>query len=479
MVSLLTLHEHVLYYQEQHRLFLFTADYMMHVIDKDGIVSYLGGFIIQFYHIPWLGAAVVSSLLTSVYLLIEGVVERVTGRRDYLQVGVAAAVALYFTLDGIDDTPGWVVVATVGLLIVWLVCRMLRRRRKDRQGGRVTVAGVVVPLVAATVYIVAGFWWVMRDYNRPERAMIRAERAVRQHDWDGALSITDKYLSTGRTNRLMLYLRNLSLAQKGILLDHLFDYPMRSGVEALIFSWKSDSRESEYGNLVHEATGNLNAAHHWAFEAMTIWGETPAHLIDLAKYNIAMGRPKVAQRFVNKLGKSLFYRSEAARLQRQIDGVDAPDVHYAWSGKSEERTRFINVKNPSRDLMEIVKADSTNSVARQYLTAVLLVANDQDALVSVLEKGAVDPQNVEEAKLIYSLYPNSTPLEDLGLKLTLEVRERYGRMYNYMMHNNRMMLEKEFGKTFWYYIYNYCPYGADKRNSIPSDTIIPGAELKH
>ncbi len=477
LVALLTLQDHVLFYLEQHYLFLYSADYISDTLRSEGIIKLLGAFIIQFFHIPWLGASIVSALLTAVYLLTESIISRVTGRRDMLQLGVAAAVAIYFTLDSIDSTPGWLVVAVAGLAILRLLVSFLPRRK--RRYMPLSPAMCLTALIMAGIYIGAGYWLQVRDYDRAERAMVRAHRAAAQADWDQVVAITDNYLYSGRNNRLMLYLRALAYAHKGELVEHMFDFPLRPGVDALIFPWKGDSRESEYGHLVHEATGNLNAAHHWAFEAMTVWGETAPHLTDLARYNIAMGRPKVAQRFVNRLSKSLFYRDEAERLQRQIDGTDTPDLHYAWIGVTEPVTRFINVRNPVRDLMEIVRADSTNSIARQYLTAVLLAANDQDALVTVARKGVTDAPAVEEAKLIYSLYPFSTPLDSLGLTLSRDTKDRFARMKQFMTQNRLGQLEDEFGKSFWYYIYNYCPYGADKRNSMPSDSIIPGAALKH
>lgn len=485
LIALLTLQDHVLFYQEQHTLFLFTADYF----HSRPFADWLADFVVQFYHIPWLGATFTALLLTAVYLLTEAIIQRITGLHDWLQLGVPVAVALYFTLDGVDESPRTLVAAVLALLLVWvltLLCgrvlpigrprRTLFKKQFSLLGIHFTIPAII-SILLTVAYLYGGLQWEMHDYNRPERAMIRADRAIKAHDWDGAIAITDKYLDTGRTNLLMLYLRNIALAEKGVLLEHMFDYPLRPGVQALVFPWRSNSRDAEFGHLVHEVTGNLNAAHHWAFESMTSWGETAPHLLDLARYNIAMGRPKVAQKFVNKLSHSLFYRDEAANLQRQINGEIPPELHYAWAGKTEEATRFINVQNPVTDLMEIVKADPDNQIAKQYLKAILLAANDQEALMGVLDKGAVDPPAVEEAKLVYSLYPQSTPLEELGLKLTDEVCDRYGRMRTVM--RRKVEMEQEFGKSFWYYIYNICPTGPDKRNFIPSDTITPGAALKH
>ena len=485
LIALLTLQNHVLFYQEQHTLFLFTGDYF----HSRPLLDWLSDFVVQFYHIPWLGATITSLLLTAVYFLTEGIIGRLTGLRDWLQLGVIGAVGLYFTFDGVDETPRMLIGALLALLLMWLLSvaagrflpifrprRALFKKHFSIFGLQLSIP-FIISIVLTAAYIYGGLLWEMHDYNRPERAMVRADRAVKAKDWDEVLAITDKYLSTGRTNRLMLYFRNIALAEKGVLLEHMFDFPLRPGVSALVFPWKGDSRDSEYGHLVHEVTGNLNAAHHWAFESMTSWGETAPHLLDLARYNIAMGRPRVAQKFVDRLSHSLFYRDDAETLQRQIDGVEPPELHYAWSGKQEEKTRFINVYNPLRDLMEIVNADPDNHIARQYLKAVLLAANDQDALVTVLDKGATDPSAIEEAKLIYSLYPQSTPLDTLGLTLTQEVRDRFARFR--ALRSRPIEMEPQFGKSFWYYIYNYCPTGPDKRNSLPSDTIIPGAALKH
>lgn len=477
MAAMLTLREHVMFYQEQHWLFLYSAEYVASTLRTDGPVALLGAFVIQFYHVPWLGAAIVAALLTAVSLIAGSLIRRVTGMRDLLQLGTAGAVALFFTLDSIDSTPGWAVVAVIGLAVLRLAaCLLPGRKPVDKPLSTVKFA---VALVMAGVWIGGGYWLQVRDYDRAERAMLLAHRAVIRGDWDTAITITENYLATGRNNRLMQYFRCLARARRGELVEHLFDYPLRQGVDALVFPWKGDSRESEYGHMVHEATGNLNAAHHWAFEAMTVWGETAPHLTDLARYNIAMGRPRVAQRFVNKLAQSLFYRDEAAALQRQIDGTEPPELHYAWTGITEPETRFINVLNPVRDLMEIVRADSANRIARQYLKAVLLAANDQDALVTVADRGVTEADPVEEAKLVYSLYPYSTPLDSLGLTLSERTKDRFARMKRVMGPAAREQYEKEFGRSFWYYIYNYCPYGADKRNSLPSDTIIPGAELRH
>lgn len=51
---------------------------------------------------------------------------------------------------------------------------------------------------------------------------------------------------------------------------------------------------------------------------MVVWGETAPHLLNLARYNIVNKRPEVAQRFINLLKQSLFYRGDAEELENNF-----------------------------------------------------------------------------------------------------------------------------------------------------------------
>lgn len=451
MLSLLTIQSHVLFYQEQHSLFLYSGNYISHTLHTEGIMGLIGAFMVQFYHIPWLGAAIVSLLLVGIYLLTEAIIMRLTGLRDLLQLGVAAAAGLYFTLDNIEESPAWVVVAFLGLLIVWLLTLFIRRKKKTDTPLPLWKTIIAIALPAA--YLYGGLLLEMHGYNRPERAMIRAERAVKQHNWDEAIDITGRYLSTGRTNKLMLYLRNIALAEKGVLLDSLFTYPQKVGMQSLAFPWHSDSRESEYGHLVHEVTGDINAAHHWAFEAMTVWGETAPHLLDLARYNVALGRPKVALKFADKLGQSLFYRDDAARIRRQVSGEEKTDLRYAVPDTAT--VKWVNVLDFRPNLMQNYLADTTNSITRQYLLASMLLSGDMRTLIPMVRKADLKVRNIREAILIYSLDPLATPLQEYGLAVDDATGNDFAPFYRMLRRcapDDGNFLQA-YGKSFWYYLH--------------------------
>lgn len=82
---------------------------------------------------------------------------------------------------------------------------------------------------------------------------------------------------------------------------------------------------------------------------MVVWGETASHLINLTRYNIVNHRPLVAQRFINKLKQSLFYRQEALQLEKLVHGGKVPGLRNALEGKVDIPARFANVLNIVRN----------------------------------------------------------------------------------------------------------------------------------
>lgn len=450
LIMLLTLQDHVIFYQEQHHLFLYTQAYYEHTLQSQGPLGYVGNFMTQFYYYPWLGAIIVSLLATCVYYFIESIIYKITGFRDFLQLGVIAAVALYFTLDGLEESPVWILLAAIALFIIWIPCYFfIKPRNINRYNSKLSWAQLIIVIVLTAGYFIGGFYIEIGQYNKLERYMIKAEKAVKTKNWDEAIDITSKYLASGRQNKLMFYLRSYALAHKGELIDHLFDYPQTVGQESLAFPWSSNSRETEYGHLVHEATGDINAAHEWAFEAMTVWGETGPHLVDLARYNVALGRPEVAEKFARKLDKTLFYRKDAKKIRKALNGEEPLDIYYAQPDSLS--VKWINILDFRPNLMQNFKADPNNKITRQYLIASMLLSNSLKNLIPLLNEEDLKHENIKEAVLIYSLYPNFEPLRNFGFKVNEKTGEQFADFYRLLRRGSPKELEKKYGKTYWYY----------------------------
>ena len=91
---------HVLYYNEQHQLFLYTADYY----HSQTLTGWLTAFVVQFFYYPLLGAAVMSALLTSVYLMSWRILTALTRREDILRLSLIPSLALWVWTAGLSHT---------------------------------------------------------------------------------------------------------------------------------------------------------------------------------------------------------------------------------------------------------------------------------------------------------------------------------------------------------------------------------------
>lgn len=460
---------HIIAYHEQHHLFLYTQAYFEQQVQSEGFFSYLTDFLIQFFYYPVLGSALLALLLASVYGMMGNILRFLFGKEDWLHLSVIPSLLLFYHTMEASHTLVPVTVTVLSLGIVNLLLWMFRRhmplipvlqnthiqRKKLRMGLQVAVL---------LVYAGYGYYHFVTSYNRSEGIMLKAEMNVKAKDWDNVLNYTTLYLNGGRTNQLISYFHHLALFHTGQLPYRLFDYPPFLGVKSLYFPWNSDSRESEYGHFIFEDLGHINEAHHWEFEAMTVWGETAPHLLNLARYNIVNDRPKVAQRFINKLKQSLFYEEHALQLEADMKTGKVEGLRNVLSGVVDSPVRFTNAINIGPELEYLCNHDSRNKMAFEYLMSYLLLSNNVTRFVDNLHRiKNFDypslPVAYEEALLVYKLKVGEEKFLQSGYKVSAETEARFARYYQLMESQQMNILQKEFGNTFWFYLNYISPYG--------------------
>lgn len=462
---------HVIYYQEQHHLFLFSSEYFHRTILSGGWTEYLGSFLVQLFYYPTLGSAVLAIIIASIYLMIYKSFYWVTGRLDYFQLSLLPSLFFFLKSMAPDYSLGKLMITWLVLLLVTSVCYML---------SGITVKMFnrcflwkIKPLVywlitfsCISIYGFISFSEFVSDYNMGEHRMIMADKAIKERKWDEVLNQTEHYMQAGRMNQLMFYYRNMALYHKGKLLNHLLDYPQRFGVKSLYFPWNSDSRESEYGYAVYEQLGYINEANRWEFEAMVVWGETAPHLIRLAQYNILINRPKVAQRFINVLKQSGFYGKIAAQLEINLKEGKVPGMRLALPNKVKGKPRFANIINLGPELHYLCQQDASNNMAFEYLLADLLLSNQVVRLIQVLnefpdytKRLGKFPTILEEALFIYKIGVGDEKFHETGLSISMQVEKRFNRYYSLYKHNDINTLRAEFGQSYWYYLHFLSPYG--------------------
>ena len=460
---------HIITYHEQHHLFLFTNDYFNQQIKSEGIFYYLTTFIIQFFYFPQLGSALLAILLASVYLLTGNIIRLLFGKEDMFHLSIIPTLALFFHTMEASHTLVPITIAVITLssinLILWILRHFIpliplfKNWHISSKTLRISLISIVL-----SIYVGYGYYHFVKNYNRNEGIMLKAEMHVKARKWDKVIKYTKFYLDEGKTNHLISYFHHLALYHKGTLLQQLFEYPQFLGVESIYFPWNSDSRESEYGHFLYEDLGHINEAHHWEFEAMTVWGETAPHLLNLARYNIVNHRPKVALRFINKLKQSLFYQKEALKLETILESGKIEGIHDALSGVKDSPTRFTNTQNIGPELEYLCNHDPQNRMAFEYLMSYLLLSNNVTGFAENLYRihnfeYQTFPPTFEEALLVHKLKVGDEKFAESGYIISKETENRFARYYQLMENKQIQVLQKEFGKSYWFYLNYISPYG--------------------
>lgn len=462
---------HIITYHGQHHLFLYTTDYLNQQLQSAGILSYLTDFLVQFFHHLYLGSGLLAGLMASVYLLCHDAVRKLFGWQDRIHLSILPSLLLFFYTMKADHSLMPVVATFVALcalhLVLWLFRRYLPLFPVGNLRPTAGKRSLFISFVVLLIYAGCAAWYFVENYDVDERRMLKAEQHARAKNWDKVLGYTYAYLNNGKMNQLITYFHHLAHYHRGDLLYRLFEYPQHLGVKALYIPWSTNKNETEHGHFLYEALGHINEAHRWEFEAMVAWGETAPHLLNLVRYNMAMHRPKVAQRFVNKLKQSLFYRKEALQLESMINKGEVTGLHHALGGVENTTEHFTNPVHLVQELKYLCDRDPKNKMAFEYLMSALLLSNDISGFVNNLHRiQHFDypslPPAFEEALLVHKLKVGEEAFSKTGFTVSQATETRFNRYFQLTQNNQLRALQQEFGRTYWFYLNHISPNGKGK-----------------
>lgn len=448
---------HIIYYHEQHHLFLYALDYIHDNTLKECIVA----FFVQFFYLPHMGSTLLAAILVAIYLLTWWILTRITYHEDLLQLSLIPSLANWIWLTSVKHSVLPLLISFSTLLVATILISFFVSHKPIKY---FSVKKHRWLLLALSIYTVGGYYYFLKQYSIREYRMIKAQQALQQNNWDEVLYQTKRYLDfQQQQNPLILYFRNIALYKKGILLEHLLDYPMKIGVNALYFPWKSRSRETEYGHYLLEELGAINDAQHWEFEAMVVWGETAPRLINLASYAIANERYNIARHYIDRLKQALFYKNEVAQLEAYLKDKKIPHLQ-TFQKQAPQKANFINVMNIGPNLEYILQCNRNNKMAYDYLMCYLLLSNNAQKLI----------EHLPEYKRFYNQMP--TVLQEalivcqLGgvnakkLSATSATIVRFERYCKLAQQENSEVLYREFKNSYWFYLNYISPYGNKIKN---------------
>ncbi len=269
------------------------------------------------------------------------------------------------------------------------------------------------------------------------------------------------------TNILTNYFNNIALSQTGKLNDELFAFPQSSDGQTLFLKWEIASEVLKRGEYFYYNLGMVNEAQRWAYEYMVMSGNTPESIKMIIKTELINGKYESAFKFISILKSSIFYRKEAREFEKLLFDENAIDSHPELGRIKRLKPKhdfFVLSENPAANLDLILVADSTNRIAMEYKLANMLLQRNMKGIVDelpVLKKMGYKqiPINVEEAVVAYSLLSLKKYPEFDGFTVNPQTVIRFNEYYRIFQQNQsskemaQRALAKDFGDSFWYYVF--------------------------
>jgi hypothetical protein len=269
------------------------------------------------------------------------------------------------------------------------------------------------------------------------------------------------------TNSLTIFLNNIALCETNRLNDLLFSIPQNKDGSTLFLKWEMVGEILRRGGYFYYTIGMINEAHRWAFENMVMKGHTPEGLKMLIRTELINGNYNVASRYISILKRTLFYRKEALAFHKLLlnDSAIIADPELGEKRRTRLKSDFFSITDdPYINIGRILATDSLNWKAFEYKMAFLMIQKDYKGIESELpafsKYGYTQfPVHVEEAIVALEVLKNGTPPYLGNIPLSISTQNRWTQYLTvFQKYGNDLKaaepaLRKQFGNTFWYYVF--------------------------
>lgn len=436
----LTLYPYHLLRREQLNLFVYDWDYIALNFKGIGWLSRLAGsFVDQFLCSRVLGPLFVALLLTAIATVVYRICCRFAGGR--ISILIAALVLIWSFLRECGNLYlTRYTIATLGFLCLILLALQFKT--------------VLVKALSAILLLGLGAWALGAPYDSvygklwtvptmESERLFGLDTEVAAGNWEKVLDLSEKDLYTPEASNCF----DLAMAMTGQLGNNLFNHS-QVGDPYYFLPFVSGEQNIYYNCLVGELwyrLGDMTIAEQSAITCLQASPEhTGARFIErLARINIITGQKAAAQKYLNLLSKTLFYRKWAERM---LDG-DLTAEDQTWIDRGRENmvsSDCIHLANDSHAvLLGLLEANPDNTPAREFLLCDDLLRYDLKQFFEDYDVCRLDARIYKEALIIWLGQNNVT---------SQKVIDEYGIDDSYRKRNEMFFRYPDnYRNTYWYY----------------------------
>ena len=433
---------HHLHYQEQYQLFLFDSNYIWEIVRlPGGVADLLGRFCTQFFLFAWVGALIISVLLSLVQLLVLRLAQWgwlyglsfvpsfllwlfLLDENTLLGCIWAVLLTLLAICFCLKMPKGWVrcivILVTIPVLY-WMVGPAWNGSHYHRYPTMVPalfyaawLSAIILPLIIRLVvrgkepeitqrqnysltfhlspltsYILVSVVMGILVWNN---ANFKAEK-VMAYDFMACHQQWNRILETINTekpnNQIGVTVQNLALAMHGMLADHLFDYN-QNGILGLLPDVQSDATSPMPTAEAFYQLGMINVAQRTVFEAQEAildFQKSGRCYKRLAQTNLINGSYEVARKYLTALQKTIFYREWANETLPLLGNEETITKHpeYGRLRQYAYKEDFYFSDHVTPEMLESLYFSNTdNRLAYEYLRAYYILTGDRDNYAKLL-----------------------------------------------------------------------------------------------
>lgn len=298
------------------------------------------------------------------------------------------------------------------------------------------------------------------SFNRKNAEFFTIEALALEEDWDGVLEYTREHPSA---NLFGSFYTNLALANKGVLCEDLFKYPQGFGRRALCFPWEEKEEILRRGSDFFWTIHYVNESHHWAFESLIIEGPTRRNLRRLIQCELVRGNFRVAQKYIDQLGNSLFQFKLANHYAEFLNKREAIQRDPELGPRLDSEMSldfFAEGADLEKNLKRVLANHPSRSPAIDYLMALYLLEKRVDDIPPLLPYYLESHQGqlstlLDESMLVYQITQRKeAPSEFVVSQATIKRFEEYTKVLRQYRNpeDAARMLYPAHGHTFWFHL---------------------------
>lgn len=303
----------------------------------------------------------------------------------------------------------------------------------------------------------AGSFYLLKPQHPVLLQNMRQDYALRHEDWEGVLAS----FSTSAYNEQSLNLLNLALAKTGKW-DCLFDYPQNG--QSMIGIWDEQLPDAIAMNELFYHLGDVGMSQKLAYEGYIISRQgNPRLLQRLVETNLIFGEYQVAEKYLNLLEQTLFYKKWAQSRRHFLydDGAVASDSVY---GRKRRALGLDTNPAVSMDfgvvLERLAVNDPSDPLPLRYLTSYYLLNMDLISFMQLYEAyygSEVWTSLTELQQEALVAWQESEPDSWTRMGVEAKILQRFRAFKDQIVRQSSYAnLEKElsvsFGRTYWYYL---------------------------